>query len=453
MRLLCIGAVVSITACKFPEPPPVEEDGAAVDAPAIDSSNDAPDLDAPEIDAPIDGAPQCVASTIDCDNAAQLYTECSATGTITRQFSCPLGCAAAEEKCIEIDPRNGWANYVDMVRDRTDLPSVTFTGASLIQTGDGVVFNGPNTVTVPNFPADNNSVRVFLFGSVTISGVVDVPGSQYGLVIIANGDVTIDGTLDVSADGADNGPGSPPDAACAGTTGNPGPSPTPGAGGGGRHTNGGTGGSDGGGQAAPAVGAQHFDEDLEPLRGGCRGGAVVDLANHFSTGGGGGGVVHIVSRTQIRIVGNGKIDASGGGGGRSGDNLSGGAGGGSGGGILLEAPQVVLDGAGVVLSTKGGGGAAPGGAVTSPGADGGTDALAARGGSASGQPSGGDGGIVNTVPGSGANGTGPSINGAGGGGAAGVAGIYTASGAINPQNGAVIRSSVTVDQLRTRLVP
>lgn len=435
-----------LVGCKFPELPPVLEDAAYTDA----SSIDAEAVDAEAVDAMTDPPPPCSASTIECNDATNVYTECSAEGVVTRQFNCPLGCAP-DEKCFEVAPRNGLASYVDMVRERNDLPTVTFTGMSRVQTDDGVVFNGPNTIVVPSVPLAGVG-RVFLFEQVTISGIMDVDGAS-AMVIVADGDVIIDGTLDISAEGASSGPGARFSGPCAGGAA-VGTLPTPGGGGGGRHMRGGDGGRDGGGELGGGGGPQVVDESLEPLEGGCVGGASADLTQHVSSGGGGGGAVHIVSRSRIVIMGQGKLDASGGGGGLGvdTDNLAGGGGGGSGGGIFLEAPEVILDGSGVVLSTKGGSGAAPGDAPTAPGQDGGTSVGAAPGGTAAGQPSGGSGGIINTPPTPGGNGTG-SGSGAGGGGASGVTQIRTRTGAINPQGGAVILSYASIYTLGTRVVP
>lgn len=442
--------MLALSGCTFPPLPDIGEDGGA-----LDSNNDSDGVDAsPDASAP------CAPDSIVCDDASGIYVECSASGTVAVEIRCSLGCATGAEKCVEITPGNGLAPYVDMVRDRTDLPSVAFAGTSRIQAGDGVVFNGASTVIVPSYTVDLNRGRVFLFESLSISGTVKVPPATNALVLVADGEVVIDGLLDVSADGATHGPGallSAEATTCRGVSPAMAAGPTPGGGGGGRYRPGGRGGSDGGGELGATGGSQDPDTDLEPLRAGCEGGQVVEQDFDYSSGGGAGGAVHIISRTRIRIIGSGIIDASGGGAGPSiaggsGDGISGGGGGGSGGSIFLEAPEVILDGAAVVLSTKGGGGAAPSSVASAKGEDGGYSASPSAGGSASGQPTGGAGGLGATIPGDGGAGTGAS-GGAGGGGASGITVIRTATGAINPQNGAAIRSGVFVNPLRTRQVP
>ncbi len=102
-------------------------------------------------------------------------------------------------------------------------------------------------------------------------------------------------------------------------------------------------------------GAENADEDdpLEPLRGGCRGGAghqIDSVGAAAGAPGGGGGALQIVSPATIAAEGAFSVS---GGGGNPGADHGGGGGGGSGGGLVLEANNIEVTGA---LTANGGGG-------------------------------------------------------------------------------------------------
>jgi hypothetical protein len=409
-----------------------------------------PTMDAPKDVTATFTAWECTPDTIVCNDGTSTYVDCSSTGTIELQMTCPLGCASGAEKCLDIDPSNGLAAQLDLAPDG---PDVAFAGTSSINTSTGAVLNGPTSIVVPN--ATVNGIRVFRFKSLSIAGTLKVSGSA-PLALVVDGDVAITGTLDVSADGTTSGPGIRSTATtCDGGngTGANNSSTSPGGGGAGRYQNAFKGG-DAEGIAGGTGGAVLSDADIVPLQGGCKGGKAIAVENNIAyaaQGGGGGGSVQIVSRTQISITGSGKIDASGGGGqtGIAATGWIGGGGGGSGGGVLLEAPQVVLDGANVVISTKGGGGAGGGGGAVA-GSDGGTASGAASGGTAPSAGAGGAGGTETLAPGSGAN---HNSSGGGGGGSVGQARFNTSAGVISPQNGAAIRSRQTTAVITSRQVP
>jgi hypothetical protein len=415
-------------------------------------------IDARELDA-VDAPPPCTPSTIVCDDAAGIYTECDADGSVVRQLTCPLGCATDTEQCLDIDPHNGLAMYLDMV---AAPPDVVISGAGSLHAETGAWFDGATAITIPMFiaPAD---LRVFVVRSLTINGTLTVTPTfalTRSVAIVATSDVVINGRVDLSADGHLAGPGGVPggrddeNRPCegAGDQAQP-PTPSPGAGGAGASTPGGAGGAAStaagraGGAAATAI---------EPLLGGCQGGSIYDNSAPATSprGGGGGGGLQIASRTRISLTMAGAIDASGGGASAGFRNI-GGAGGGAGGTVLLEAPQVVLDGSAVVISTKGGAGAGASGGTASglPGADGGTSTLPAAGGTSPVGSPGGRGGSTGYTAEPGGDAQGGSVSGGGGGAAAGVVAIFTANGAINPQGGAAIHGATTVDRLRLRRVP
>jgi hypothetical protein len=392
------------------------------------------------IDAPL----ACVAGATTC--ASDTYVECSPQGEVLRAIHCPLGCDSGAARCVDVAPSNGLAAQLDLT---PEAPAIVFTGASTINTTTGVVFNGGTTIAVPNELV--GGMRVFRFKTLEVQQTLKVSGTA-SLAIVVDGDVTIAGLIDVSADGTTSGPGRIVGGACAG-----GKSQNSGGGGGGGRFDDGASGGSGNGNPGGLGGTSQRDLDLVPLVGGCAGGGWGTITVPGVPGGGGGGAIQIVSRTSISIRGTGRIDASGGGGGSGGTAMTigstPGTGGGAGGAVLLEAPQIVLDGAGVAISTKGGGGggATPEGAAR-PGSDGGTDAAPAAGGAyLMGFASGGLGGTAQATPDRGGNDA--DAPGAGGGGAVGEARFNTTAGVINPQNGASIYSRRTSGVLATRLIP
>ena len=401
----------------------------------------------------------CTPGTIVCNDATDVYTECASDGTIALQMDCPLECATGVEKCLDVDPSNDLAIYLDMAPSGPDVDLTSATAT--INTDTGAVLDGPTTESIPS--AMVGGVRVFWMNSLDAGGVITVSGAV-PLVLLVNGDASFAGTLDVSAASTTSGPG-----ATTGTCQAPNVSgPTtgaPGAGGGGAANGGASGGNGAGPIVGGAGGTTSGSAGLIPLAGGCKGaqattGSGAGIGRGY--GGGGGGAVQIVSRTQIRFTGSGKLDASGGGG--TGGYIAvdsspaAGGGGGSGGSILLEAPDVILDGATVVLSTKGGGGGGVG--IDSNGSDGGTGSGQALGGDNPGNtyPVGGAGGTASgttttTLPVAGQQFNGAAQFGGGGGGSVGRTRVNNTAGSVNPQNGATIRSYATYGTLATRLVP
>src|SRR5262245_24892220 len=80
--------------------------------------------DARIADAGVDADLSCTANEVICDDATSHYSECGPTGVIQFEMDCALGCAAAVEKCQDVDPSNGLAPYLDSAPEGLD---VTFT--------------------------------------------------------------------------------------------------------------------------------------------------------------------------------------------------------------------------------------------------------------------------------------------------------------------------------------
>lgn len=435
-----ISCFAAVGGCRFPDLPALDEDGNAVDAAPTDTAVDA------EVDAPF----PCQPDTIDCDEGTDVYTECSSEGIATLQMQCPLGCASDMEKCVDVDPSNGLATYLDMAATAPDL---VLTGTSTINPYDGTILVGAVAVQVPNFTTDG--IRVFVVRSLSVEGTVNVSRryASPSLAFVSHGDVTVSGLLDISAQGAEGGAGGMwgGDQSAPNNCGGHWPMNDAGAGGGGGGEMGAMGGAAASESGAAGGPVMSF---IEPLSGGCEGGTV--QVGEYSFGGGGGGGLQITSRTAITISGSGVIDASGGGAAhrqQPGGFPIAGAGGGGGGNVLLEAPQVILDGPAVVVSTKGGGGAGASTSTSSSGSDGGYDASPAPGGTSPSQSHGGRGGTGADVPFAGQSAGCSGCEAGGGGGAAGMTMFRNLAGAIAPQNGAVVRSKSMSAQIRTRLVP
>lgn len=412
-------------------------------------------VDQMPVDAPlVDAAPTCVADTITC--AADTYVECGPDGFATRTLACPLGCAPDVAKCLDIDPHNGLAMYLDMV---ADPPDIVLRGDATILMATGGIFDDGAAVSAPMFEATDHRLRIYVVNSLTIDGrLIIAPSEQlgHGLAFVSREAITIRGTIDVSAAADLAGPGGWPGidlqhsqaTTCIGRPVNY-SGPTPGGGGGGGAFAGGTGG--GINQVEGGVAGTESTAGGSLVRGGCAGGGI--FTDPETLGGGGGGSLQLASRTEIRLENLGTIDASGGGGG-GGHANAGGAGGGGGGPILLEAPDVILDGASVVISSKGGGGGGAGSATVGgmPGQDGGTDATSAAGGTSPIANRGGGGGIAE-APQGGADATGGSQSGGGGGGSPGIIQFATRTGTVVPVGGAAIRGFKVESMLTTRHIP
>lgn len=287
---------------------------------------------------------------------------------------------------------------------------------------------------------------VFVIGGLRVAPMarlVAARGRARSLVLVAAGDVIIDGLVKASA--ADDGPG--PGGGEGGATGAEDGSPgAGGSSGGGRGGESGRNGEDGGGgggglgsAGAPggaaggggsaAGGASRCTESLAPLCAGAGGGAGGD--NDGGRGGHGGGGLQITSVSSIVV--RGLVEASGEGG-RGGRAVRGrtdtgaGGGGGSGGAILLEATTVTIHGTVSALGGAGGQGARCDD-CSSSGVDGATydsaSAPPAPGSSSSG--TGGGGGAGADAMGDAQLGL-AGENGGGGGGGAGRIRIHTMGG-------------------------
>jgi hypothetical protein len=362
--------------------------GDAFDRPPGDDAGDTPEDVAEEAgDSLI-----CPPATSWCSLDAVML--CSEDGLSFEATPCPLGCSGDPwAHCLELAPSNvaDPALLCEGAARLTLLPGTSFV---FFGTGDGTIEEwsatgvylreyrpaGEGPINGVHFVAQDQEagappLGVFSFAGLELPASVTLRGvGPAALVVLACGDVTIDGTVSVGAaqytDGTGTlrrvpGPGGS-DAGLGFGAGGDGVWDASllaagGGGGGGYGGSGGPGGSGGyfGAVLIGAAGRLHGEPELVPLRGGSGGG---DGAFEFAPrgrGGPGGGALQITARGALVV--RGRIDAGGLGGTGGGDDYyGGGGGGGSGGGILLEAERLVVETGAVIAANGGGGGSGTG---------------------------------------------------------------------------------------------
>jgi hypothetical protein len=332
--------------------------------------------------------------------------------------------------------------------DRTDI-ALDCGGDAIINSTDPPSLTGfcdvaPDFTVIDQLGA-GGEVLVVVMSSLSIdaTSTLKLEGSR-PIVLLVEGDATIAGTIDASAQGNVPGPGGSNETVCGastGITGSPGATSgmtslgSGGGSGGGFGSAGSLGAASGSGMTVPSVAggvAAAVDPALSPLRGGCRGGlgGAKSVGVHASPGAGGGAVqLSVADRLSL----SGVIHAGGGGGAPGVSSLSGGGGGGSGGAILIEADSISID-AGAVIAANGGaggGGQSQNTLDSTAGGNGAASASSALGGT--GTTTGGDGGRGAALASAATNGGGGTVGGTcgfpvslnchyggGGGGAGGV---------------------------------
>ncbi len=389
-----------------------------------------------------DGPPMvgpCESTGITCADDTYLAT-CTAMGVAPTLTQCSWGCeATGTAHCSGVVPSGGAVTAADMdpstfgsVGD-IDLPATT------IDTDAGTIVS---TQAVSGFEYHATAtVGVFKLGSLHVTGPIEVVGTR-ALALIANGEITIDDTIDArGCEGTVQQPGpggfAGANAKASATGSGAGAVPAAGKAGAGGGGYGGSGG-DGGPNVATlggTGGAPFGDDAISMLVGGGGGGG--GPGGGGGVGGGGGGAVQLVSNTQITIGNTGGVDASGCGGGLgAGGGEDGAGGGGAGGAVLLEAPTIAIAGA---LAVNGGGGGGSGGSPGTDGSSGTLDRTRASGGAAG---TGGGGGAIGGLGGAAATLAGdPGLEAprsSGGGGGVGrirlstLGGVATVTGQLSP---------------------
>ncbi|HEY4238774.1 MAG TPA: hypothetical protein VGM88_03130 [Kofleriaceae bacterium] len=361
------------------------------------------------------GCNACAASTDSCDGAE--LEQCDANGQSASSEACLAGCVADDAPhCARISPR--------FAPDICDTPAtdaiLDVSSSGSLDTGLDQNCNGGVVAQ-----AGGPELCVMHFGAITIETgtTLKITGTR-AVALVADDELVVAGTLDVSADQGTNGPGGGFVKSGDSRTNSP---TIRGGGGAGFSTSGAAGGStttNGGGGAGGA--AQPNPIALAVLMGGPQSGETQGLPG----GGGGGGATLISCRGTTRI--SGTIDAGGGGGLPCIDFLGNpipGAGGGAGGYVVLQGALVEVTGR--VFANGGGGG---GGCLAADGFAGGdgplSDSEGGYGGTGvDGGGTGGNGGFGPVQPPTvGAHPTNANARPGGGGGSVGFLQTYTPEG-------------------------
>lgn len=313
-----------------------------------------------DVDGTIGGGPRLACIAVDCtphEFAACRGDEaivCNATGDDHDVTHCEGGCSAEAGGC---KPTHIIPKYLPAVCDQlAAAPALTISESTTLDTSDDASCNG-GIVDQVHGP----DICVLRYGQITIerNKTLAVTGSR-ALALVADQALTIDGILDVSANGFTNGPGGGLDKAANTNAGAP-----SGCGGAGFKTAGGSGGSSTADGGALNGGAPASDPaQLVELVGG-----IQSVA--WSPGGAGGAATIVSCRGAVSLLG--LLDAGGGGGGGAfshpvlGGIISA-SGGGSGGNVVLQGMMIVVTGH--VFANGGGGGAGTAGSDGQAGVDG-----------------------------------------------------------------------------------
>lgn len=372
------------------------------------------------------GCLRCGTGELSCSDG-NLF-QCDDNGNATMSEACVAGCVDSETPhCAYLEPR--------YAPDICDTPAAV---AEFNISGNGTFDpnldnNCTGGVVVQ---AGTTSLCVVHYGSITLepSAVLTVVGrpDRLGRVVmfVADEDLSIEGTLDVSAHGSNNGPGG--GVVQSGGTANT----TSGfaAGGAGGANKGGSGGSLTANSGANNAGLAATNPGiLEALVGGAAAVQFQDGAGTVGGGGGGGGGVALVA-CRGRLAVSGVINAAGGGGFAGSSNLfRHGFGGGAGGNVILQGLDVSITGK---IFSNGGGGGGGMRANVSVGAAGKDGSLSSTtpglgGTPQDGEGAGGNGGVTGMGAGGGGKPTNANAGAGGGGGSVGFVQTYTPTG-IDP---------------------
>ncbi|HSD86042.1 MAG TPA: hypothetical protein VLB44_00955 [Kofleriaceae bacterium] len=370
------------------------------------------------------GAGRCNACVVDTSSCSADHTtldHCGSDGVVAQSEACAAGCvtgtAGAADRCGYVKP--AW--LPDVCNDPATMPNVSLANTPLDTQQDSSCTGGVLQV--------NGTTFCVIRAGTIVLGDLKVTGTR-AIAFVADDALTVNGTLDISADGPTAGPG-------AGTLGAGTPTINAsyqGGGGAGFAQAGGAGGGNDTGTIAGMAGGPTTDRlTTSPFVGGattsparCDNGTFFCLNSiDFPGGGGGGGALLIACRGKVSVSATGTIDAGGGGGTGGGDHYpaggsiaQGGApGGGSGGFVVFQGVRVEITGK---LYANGGGGGAGCGTDNCRGLPG-SDGLRSSGGAPGGDPAGntcggGIGGSVSSAPGTGERTFSTGAAGSGGGG-------------------------------------
>lgn len=385
------------------------------------------------------GGEACAAAVCDTPGVRRCATAdspalevCGETGTWTTETTCPASCVAdATPHCGYLEPQTAaLAAICDVPATSIELVIDSMT---MLSTDSGACTSVIPQVLGPAICVVR-APRITILGP----GGLRAMGSR-ALALIADHDLVVEGTIDVSASGRADGPGG-------GTrTSGQAAASALGGSGAGFQIAGANGGSLSG---APNAGGPPGENaaTATALAGGYR--AAGAISGGDKSGGGGGGALALISCNGAVSI-SGILDA-GGGGGLGGlatlidSGLKSGAGGGSGGVLLLQGMRVSITASAGVYANGGGGGGGGTGMVGADGSPGGRSVTSGGdGGPGVGQGGdGGRGGYVQDAPAAGAGGSGSS---GGGGGSVGYIIVSTPNGTA-----AVVDANAAVSPSATR---
>ncbi len=387
-----------------------------------------PDAQQAGSDGNVDVGPsnQCMPNTLLCSVDGKTLEMCDATGNPQPMTTCSLSCvdatSAAPAHCAHI--------VAPYVADACDTPATTAS----VNLAGGTIDPGLDASCAMIVQTSGAGVCIVRADTITIANTV-IAGPTGGepnrvLALVADHDLVLSGTVDLSAHGGSPGPGGG-----VVSSGVPGAS-TSGGGGAGSFTAGGNGANDtngDGGAGGAAIAEPQVLLSGGPSAASCSGTAC--LTQHTFGGGGGGGLMLASCLGTVTV--SGEVNAAGGGGQGARLNSAGTTilppqGGGAGGTVVIAGVGVNVTGS--LFANGGGGGGGCNGQTTGlcpggNGSDGQAIVMAASGGTAGTGATGGNGGFGSTPPGVGvASGEIPAGPGGGGGGAAGHLLVYAPQG-------------------------
>jgi len=403
-----------------------------------------------------------------CEGAALTTCPAGATGAPVIETCAEVCVATPAPHCGRRLPSNLDAATLDPLLAEATASLILPPGVDYaFDTDTGALTVAGTGATVPRvgtaFTLLAPKLAVLVVDDFTLPAGVTLTGTgTRGLIVVAEGDIELDGVLDFGPGcvlgaegdtkrcaGPGGGNGGKPGAVAQGCAGGHNGAGDGGGAGGGFGTKGGRGGT-----GSSNATAQDLDgcgdlagNPLVPLIGGSGGGAGAAMS--MASGGGGGGAVQLSAFGRLRLAGTAAERATiyvGGAGGQGSMGNHGGGGGGAGGGILLEGTTIELVDAALIASGGGGGGGRGG----EPGSDGRFDGAVAAGGSSSGGGDGGDGAVDASPAEDGAAGGGGANTDGGGGGGGGLGRIR-----INTPSGqfTVPTSTLTRGVLSTGAIP
>ena len=235
-----------------------------------------------------DGCLLCDPGESTCVNGVAAV--CDTNGVVVESITCALGCFEDEPRCRDIDPSNDLDEVLAMSHE---APVLDLSDGQVVDVSDGSVDGVVIPSVLVDAPADGVQIRAFPVRSLTVTGTVYVTattGQAYAVAFLSDGDVSIDGDLVVTASQFGAAPGAittTPSGPfhCTGGDGYPDSAGLTGGGGGGHATPGASGG-EGNIASGGLAGTAYDNPDLQPLRGGCRGGGAAIDALGPGTGGG-----------------------------------------------------------------------------------------------------------------------------------------------------------------------